>query len=422
MPQIQVLPAVPTFGNRLAQVLGEATGNIGQGLAQRRSREAISGLTNELLDESKTPLEKLGIATKLVSRIGPEGAKAILPLFAPFIYGQGQQAGPSPIMPQAQGMPIAGTPPEIPKQAGVPQGPVEPITAATQPTEVTAQPAPTGMTVSSQEARKNEVYKQFGLPSPAELEQKKAHLLSQVGLPYGIGDRAQESLKALRENEKLAQKEISTLEAEERAVSRKENENIAKFFREDIEPSYLSAQTSKANLDRMEQLKDDPNLLAPFQATVAEAIGIPLGILNSPESEEFNKLVAQRGLNVASAYGFGRILQTEFQNFLRSIPNILNSKEGKERIINTLRYFDNLALKRYDEYVKLRKESKKGITEEEFRRDLNEKMKPFVEKAGDVLKYGDELFEVVNPKTKEKGRVRKRDIPEAMNNGFEVVK
>lgn len=47
MPQIQVLPAVPTFGNRLAQTLGEAGGVIAEGYAQKKAMSNLQKLLND---------------------------------------------------------------------------------------------------------------------------------------------------------------------------------------------------------------------------------------------------------------------------------------------------------------------------------------------------------------------------------------
>jgi hypothetical protein len=44
MPQIQVLPAVPAFGGRLAQTLGEAAGDIGQGYYKGKAETALQNL------------------------------------------------------------------------------------------------------------------------------------------------------------------------------------------------------------------------------------------------------------------------------------------------------------------------------------------------------------------------------------------
>lgn len=121
---------------------------------------------------------------------------------------------------------------------------------------------------------------------------------------------------------------------------------------------YESAQISKASLDKMEQLEADDKLAGPWLSKLSDMTGIPISTLSNASTEEFEKVVAQRGLKVAEAYGFGRILQTEYENFLKTIPNLMNSPEGRKRIREGLRYFDNLAVKRYEIFKDIKKKSK----------------------------------------------------------------
>lgn len=180
----------------------------------------------------------------------------------------------------------------------------------------------------------------------------------------------------LMQNQKLREKENIDIRKEERKEGREEKDKIL--------AAYEAAEGSRANLDRMEKLESSGKLAKPWQALVSQKIGIPMSILSTPQSEEFEKLVAQRGLNVAQAYGFGRILQTEYENFLRSIPTLMNSSDGRKRITKTLRYFDDLAIKRYDIYKQLRKNSKEQIPSN-LKDKVSELMEPEYEKARQFL-------------------------------------
>lgn len=48
MPQVQVLPRLPTFGSRLAEALGQAGGKIAQGYKQRKAQEDFNKLFSGL--------------------------------------------------------------------------------------------------------------------------------------------------------------------------------------------------------------------------------------------------------------------------------------------------------------------------------------------------------------------------------------
>ncbi len=317
MPQIQILPAIPTFGSRLAEALGQVGTDIAGAVEQRSARRALDKMFNPPQQQDQ---------------------------------GTNQQ----------------------PNQTGHP--PVSPIQAA----EV------------------------------AKLAERA----------YGKeGGKA--AVNAWLENQKLGAKEAATIRAEKRAAATKEEEKIDKV-QSDIVSGFDSAQVSEANLNRMEALKDSPDIISPLGAYLTNMLGLPVSLTSSADTEEFQKLAAQRGLNVASAYGFGRILQTEFNNFLQTIPSLLNSREGKTRIINTLRYFDNLAISRYENYRKLLSERKTGERARDLEGKLTEAMKPQYEKFGEVLKYGDEIVEMKDPEGKA-GKVRKSQIEEALQNGYTLA-
>lgn len=52
---VQVLPAVPSFGEKLANVLGEAGANVAEGIQQRRARSALDKLLNPQFQQQMQP-------------------------------------------------------------------------------------------------------------------------------------------------------------------------------------------------------------------------------------------------------------------------------------------------------------------------------------------------------------------------------
>lgn len=197
-------------------------------------------------------------------------------------------------------------------------------------------------------------------------------------------------------------------------------ENIAinkenRELRDNVVDSYESAKVSESNIKRLEQLNDTAT---PLTAFLAEKTGIPLDLWASPDSEEFKKLVSQRGLNVAKSYGFGRILQTEFENFMKTLPSLLNTQEGRQRILHTLKYFDNISIQRYEQYKNLIQENN-GKIPSDLKLELSKKMEPVYNKFGEILVYGDELVDVISPQGK-KGKVPKNQLEEATNEGYTI--
>lgn len=383
MPQIQILPSIPTFGSRLTEALGNAGVDVAQAFQQKSNKNAIQNLTSELADPNKTDLQKVGIITKLTQRLGPEASKSLMPFLSDLYTNSGRGGG-------QQG----GQPPGSANMAGVPQGPTEAIDAQTQPQGVQNAPSPTGQTDEERSLRRQDLARRSAFPG---------------------GKGAENTLKLDLEEEKIALKRG----AEERKYAHQEEEKLD-ALQKDIVSGYEAAEISESNLNAMERLKDSPKLIGPLGAYLSDIFGVPVSLASGADSEEFEKLVAQRGLNVASAYGLGRILATEFSNFLKTMPRLLNTKEGKERVIGTLRYFDNLAKARYGEYKKLLGQRKPGERVRDLELKLTESMKPYYDKFGQVLKYGDELVELKNPEGK-KGKVRKSEVDEALKEGYSLA-
>lgn len=126
-------------------------------------------------------------------------------------------------------------------------------------------------------------------------------------------------------------------------------------YRKQILNRYESAQTLDTQLARMERLNESNQLSTPASIKALQTFGVPLSFLNNPSNEEFEKLSLDLTKNITQVYG-NRILKTEFDNFLRTIPTLLNTKEGRERIINNLRLMNEGAKIKYDAYKQLRKE------------------------------------------------------------------
>lgn len=374
MPQVQVLPSVPTFGRELAGALGQLGLGAAQFGMQRAQKTKIQNLQEDIADPSKSPIQKIGSITKLAQALGPEQAKALIPLYLKFLKPTPQQ--------RQIGEPNAPPSALPPHQPGIPTGQMEPITAATTPIGVQESPAPTGQTED-------------------EIEARKAELRAESGLPYGIGEEAQEELKDIRAMQKIQAQEKQAITAHERKVEEKEQDKID-VFQKDIVQGLETALISEANLNRMEALIEKGDLMSPLGAYLTDLLEVPVSLVSSEDTEEFQKLVSQRGLKVASAYGFGRILATEFEQFLKTIPNLLNTKGGKERIIGTLRYFDNLAKTRYEIYKEELGKRKTGERSRELELRVAERMRPEYAKFGDILKHGS-VYEELPDAAKYKG-------------------
>lgn len=166
------------------------------------------------------------------------------------------------------------------------------------------------------------------------------------------------------------------------AKSNKAYEN-QKDYIEKVTDSAQAADEMDMRLDQMMSLEDLPT---PALATAMEALGIPPSLF-SANAETAEKLSIDLTKNIQQFYG-SRILQSEFSAFLKSIPSLRNSPEGRRRIVENMKKFNQL--KRL-EYIKTREEmtkyeDKNKPLPRDFRQKVFESMKPEANKLADDFK------------------------------------
>jgi hypothetical protein len=83
---VQVLPAVPSFGEKLATVLGQAGGNIGQYFVQRNQDQKDQEVLNSF-DPNASSIDQI----KHFGKLSPEKQKALTPLLQQVLKTQGSQ-------------------------------------------------------------------------------------------------------------------------------------------------------------------------------------------------------------------------------------------------------------------------------------------------------------------------------------------
>lgn len=140
-------------------------------------------------------------------------------------------------------------------------------------------------------------------------------------------------------------------------------------------------------LDRILDLSKSGNIPTPLLYETMQALGIPTSIF-SAEGEELEKLSNDLTKNIQQFYG-SRILQSEFQNFLKSIPTLKNSPEGIERIVDNMKMFNNFKRLEYNTArgIELDYESRKQpLPLSGIKRKVYDKMKPEADKFAEEWK------------------------------------
>lgn len=190
------------------------------------------------------------------------------------------------------------------------------------------------------------------------------------------GDKAADSLVRSIESQGKEKNKL----AREKRREEVEAFKLTNEYREHILGNYESAQSTLTKLGQMEKLNDSGKLTSASAAKISESLGIPLSILANPESEEFDKLSNNLTSGITKNYG-NKILLAEFQNFLKQIPTLMNSQEGRARIIKNMKVLlepDKLA---YQAYKDIRKEG--GKTPLDLHEKVLEKIEPQLQKLAD---------------------------------------
>ncbi len=146
--------------------------------------------------------------------------------------------------------------------------------------------------------------------------------------------------------------------SQERPLSPKEQMEVNKetlpTYQETIK-SYKAANDSERALNRMEQLIKTGKLAGPLKSSFLKTLshgifgfGIDLhGLLTNPESQEFNKLSQSFVKNAKNIFG-SRITDNDLNSFMQTVPTLLQSDEGKRRIIRNMRIENKAAKLRKD--------------------------------------------------------------------------
>jgi len=155
--------------------------------------------------------------------------------------------------------------------------------------------------------------------------------------------RRQEDVKASQtafepESEKLEARRVSELATE-------------------IEKDFRGAQSENMRLGRSEKLDEKGNLSTPLMVKTLNALGLPIGVLSNPDSEEYVKIEADYLRDVRNVFPGGRVTNYEVQAYLKGIPTLLNTPEGRRAIVRNRRLINEAKILRYDTYKEIIKEN-----------------------------------------------------------------
>jgi hypothetical protein len=184
-----------------------------------------------------------------------------------------------------------------------------------------------------------------------------------------------------------AQKEYNAQKYKEQKDIDQETKDIYKKTNEDYKTEYIAGNR---RLNRMEDLVKKGKLDSPAWSSLLDGVEklsfgrANLDFLRSPDSQEFKKLSTEFLKNARALFG-SKITQGEIELFMKSIPTLNLTREGKLRVMRNMKI--------YNEATGLRKKSMDSLIQENNSRrprDLDslieERVAPQLNKLGDMFK------------------------------------
>ena len=147
-----------------------------------------------------------------------------------------------------------------------------------------------------------------------------------------------------------------------------------KEARKDIVKQAQAARENDMRLGRMQELNRSGKLISGLYNDALKKFGIDFDVLKNPESIEFQKLSTDFLRNAKEIFG-ARVTNFEVNTFLKAIPSLSQSPEGRERIIRNLQLFNKGAQLRLNAMKDVMKENK-GVPPYDLSEQIEEKIGP----------------------------------------------
>lgn len=151
------------------------------------------------------------------------------------------------------------------------------------------------------------------------------------------------NIEQSRKKEAQFERKLELEREKEERKERIEAFKLTKGERKEILEKAKSARQNLLDLERMEELQEEGKLDTPGYVEFLKRSGLDIPALMSPGSEEFQK-IAVTFLRDARTYFGARVTNFELDQFLKGIPSLSQSPEGRKRVIANLKRFNRIAL------------------------------------------------------------------------------
>jgi hypothetical protein len=159
-----------------------------------------------------------------------------------------------------------------------------------------------------------------------------------------------------RKKEEAAEKKALTEEEQRRKKEDVEMYKVSAPQREKIRDNAKRARDELHDLDRMSELQEEGKLDTPGYVEFLKRSGLDIPALMNVGSEEFNKLRQSFLRNMKTYFG-SRVSNQEMEQFLKGIPDLSQSPEGRKRVIAGMKRISRGAIEYNDAYMDLLKEN-----------------------------------------------------------------
>lgn len=178
----------------------------------------------------------------------------------------------------------------------------------------------------------------------------------------------------------FAQSLKPTYEPESDKIEAKRTSSIA----DRIVNDYEASQSAASRLKQMEIAANSGQLPTPAMVKTMDFFGVPLSIFANPLSEAYEKNVNEYIKDVAN-YFPGQIRVAEIEPYMKTIPTLMNSDDGKKLIIENQRLINDQKEANYEAYKELLKENN-GRKPKNLDVQILERTRPIRSEIADKLK------------------------------------
>lgn len=193
--------------------------------------------------------------------------------------------------------------------------------------------------------------------------------------------------------------------------------------RDSIVREYEGSVSSDLRIDKMMKDAKSGKLSTPLMIKTLDFLGLPLSVLRNPTTEEYAKLQNDYVRDVSKIFP-GAIKNFEIESYLKTIPTLLNSDEGKVLVGNNIKLINKAVKTKYSAMKDILKENQ-GVVPRNLDIAVNDRIRDELEEIRENFINGiSEALDIAGPKIPMKDKdgniydINTKDIEDAIKEGL----